>query len=66
MGSDQNLSKKSVNVISRFTICMNSEVRERLFSLSFVILSEKLVIFCVISRDIAKITGFGCKPDFNI
>ena len=33
------------------------EIHEWQFSLFFAILSEKFAIFCVISREIAKITG---------
>ena len=66
MGCDQNLKKKSLNVISRFTICRNRKIREWQFSLFFMILSEKLANFWVISREIAKITGIGCKGDFTI
>ena len=42
MGRDQNLRESSVNVISRFTISGNREIREWQFSLFFMILTEKL------------------------
>ena len=57
--SVQNLRELRMNVVLRFTICRNREIRERQFSLFFVILSEKLAKFCMISCDIAKITGIG-------
>ena len=61
MGRDQ-----SVKVNSRFTIWGNREIRELQFSLFFAILREKVSQFCVISREIAKITGIGHKQDFII
>ena len=54
MGFDQNLLESSMNVISRFTKCVNYEIREWQFSLFFVILSEKLANFGMISREIVK------------
>ena len=57
MSSDQNCRESSVNVISCFTIWINGELCEKQFSLFFVILSEKLANFCVISSEIAKIIG---------
>ena len=65
MGYDQNLRECSVNLILCFTIWVNRKVRERLFSISNVILSEKLTKVCVISREIAKITGIGHEQDFT-
>ena len=52
---DQNLRESSMNVISRFTICMIHQLREWQFPLFFVILNEKLA---VISHKIAQIMGF--------
>ena len=66
MSCDQNLRQLRMNVISRFTIYINREVREWQFSLFFMILSEKLANFWVISREIAKITGIGYEGDFTI
>ena len=62
MGRDWNVREFSVNVISRFTICGNCEISEWQFSLFFVILSEKLAKFCVISREI---TGILRDSDFT-
>ena len=61
----KNLGESRVNVISRSTICGNSEILKWRFSLSFVILSEKLATFCGISREFAKITGIARKRDFT-
>ena len=66
MGRDQNLRESSVNVISRFTICGNCEICEWQFSLFFVILSDQLANFYVISREIAKIMGIARLYDFTI
>ena len=66
MGHDQNLREMSVNVISRFTICVSSELRERQFSLFFIILSEKLTTFCIISCEIANILEIWEEQDFTI
>ena len=66
MGRDQNLRESRVNLNSRFTICRNREIREWQFSLFFMILSEKLANFCVISSEIAKITGNAREQDFTI
>ena len=51
---------------SRFTICGNREIGECQFSLLFVILSEKLANFRVISCEIAKNIGIGRERDFLI
>ena len=66
MGHNQNLRESSVNVNSRFTIFGNREIFEYQFSLFFVILSETFANFCVISREIAKITGKGDEHNFMI
>ena len=66
IGRDQNLREMIVNVNSRLTIFENREIRECQFSLCFVILSEKLANFCVISREIAKIWDLGCELDVTI
>ena len=66
MGRDQNLRELSVNVISRFTICVNRELDEWQLSLFFVILSERLADLCVISHEIAKIMGTAHERDFLI
>ena len=60
MGLDQNLRETSMNVNSCFAIFGNREIHECQFSQFFVILSEKFANFCVISREIAKITGIWC------
>ena len=52
MGRDQNLWELRVNMISRSTICWDCEIGEWQFSLCFVILSEKLAYFWVISCEI--------------
>ena len=61
-----NLREWSMNVISRFTIRWDREIRDWQSSLFFVILSEKLAKFCVISRGNAKITGIGHELNFAI
>ena len=66
MGLDQNLRETSMNVNSRFTSFGKREIHECQFSQFFVILSEKFANFCVISREIAKITGIGRERDFTI
>ena len=66
VGRDQNLRESSVIVNSRFTISGNREIREWQLSLFLVILSEKLANFCMISRQIVKITGIGREQDFTI
>ena len=63
MDFDQNLCEMSVNVI---TIFENREICECQFSLFSVILSERFANFCVISREIARITGIGRERDFMI
>ena len=60
-----NLREWSMNVISRFTIRWNREIRDWQFSLFFVILSEKLANCCVISSEIAKIRGIGNERDWQ-
>ena len=65
MGCDQNLRELSVNVISDFTICGNREICEWQVCLFFVISSEKLVDFSVISHEIAEIMQIGHKLDFT-
>ena len=65
MGRDQNLRESRANVDSCFSICGNREIHELQFSLFFVILSEKLANFGVISREIAKIMGIGSEWDFT-
>ena len=66
IGRDQNLREMIVNVNSRLTIFENCEIRECQFSLCFVILSGKFANFCVIWREIAKITGIGRERDLKI
>ena len=66
MDHDQNLRESSVIVIFCFTICVKRKLCEWLFTLIFVILSEKLANFCVISREIAKIWDLGCELDVTI
>ena len=66
MSCDQNLRQLRMNVISRFTIYINREVREWQFSLFFIVVSEKSANFCIISREIAKITGKGYEHNFMI
>ena len=70
MGRVQNLRESSMNVISRFTICVNCELCEWWFSLFLEIMIEKSDNSWVISRESAKITetrhsiflGFKMKP----
>ena len=66
MGRDQNLREFIMNVISRFTLCKNREFREWQFSLFFMIMSDKLANFCVISRKITKITKIRHEWHFTI
>ena len=68
MGCDQNLreTSASANVNSRFTIFGNRAIHECQFSLFVVILSEKFANVCVISRDIAKITGIRREQGLTI
>ena len=66
MDRDQNLRETSVNVNLRFIIYGNCAIRECQFSLFFVILSEKFANFCVMSREIAKITGIGRERKLTI
>ena len=66
MGRDQNLREMSVNVNSCFIIFVNREIRECQFSPFLVILSEKFATFCVISREIDKITRIVCEWDLTI
>ena len=47
--------KLAVNVISLHTNCVKREFHERQFSLSIMILGEKLVNFGMISHELAKI-----------
>ena len=47
-----------------FTLCMKCEMHEWHFTPFTVILSEKLVSFSVILREIAEITWIGCKWEF--
>ena len=54
----------SVNVISLLNICVKREIRKLEFSLSIVILSEKLVNFSFNSRAIAEITRIGHEREF--
>ena len=51
MDHNQNLRELSINVISQFTIWVNCELSEWQFSLMFVILSEKLAKFNIISSE---------------
>ena len=55
MGRGENLLESSLKLISCFIICVNSELREWQLFLFFVILSEKLENFCVLSFEITKI-----------
>ena len=66
MGQDQNLREISMNVFLCFNTCVIQGLCECQFSLFFMILSEKFANFCMISREIAKITGIGCEGDFTI
>ena len=66
MGLDQYLHELGMNKISRFTIGLNREYRECQFSLLFVILHENLANFCVILREVVKITEVRCEWDFTI
>ena len=52
-----NLREMNMNLTSPFTICVKRELWELQFSLFFVIFRVKLAYFCVISREIAEITG---------
>ena len=61
-----NLREWSMNVISRFTIRWDREIRDWQSSLFFVILSEKLANCCVISSEIAKIRGIGHEWNLTI
>ena len=61
MGRDENLLESSLKLTSCFIICVNRELCERRLSLFFVILSEKLENFCMISSEIAEVTGIGHK-----
>ena len=54
MGCEQNLRELNVNVISFITISVKREIRDWQFPPFFMIGSEKLVNFHVISREIAK------------
>ena len=45
----KNLREWNMNVISHFTICVKREFCEWQFSMFFMILSEKLALFCAIS-----------------
>ena len=65
MGRDQNLRELNVKVISRFTTCGKREFREWQFSPFFVILSEKIANFCMISCGITIIMGIGCELEFT-
>ena len=49
----------SVNLISLLNICVKREIRKLEFSLSIVILSEKLVNFSIKSRAIPEIMWIG-------
>ena len=62
----KNIRESSMNVNSRFTICVNRELCEQQFSLFFMILSEKLSNFCVILREIAYIRESKREQDFSI
>ena len=66
MGRDQNLRETSVNVNSCFTIFWSCEIHECQFSLFFMILSEKLVNYHVMSREMTEITGIGREWDITI
>ena len=48
--------ESSVNVISLITICVKCEIREWQFYLFIMILSDKLINFSMISREIAEMT----------
>ena len=62
-GSYSNLRESSVNVISRFNVCVNHEWQ---FTRFFVIFSEKVENCCVISYEIAKITEIWREQDFAV
>ena len=51
----QILCELSANMISHLNICVKREIRKLEFSLSIVILSEKIVNFSVHSRAIPEI-----------
>ena len=65
MGCDKNVRELNMIMISHFTICVNCELLEWQFSLFFVILSETLANFGVISQEIAEITGIEREQDFT-
>ena len=60
----QILRELSANLISLLNICAKCEIRKLEFSLSIVILSEKLVNFSFDSRAIAEITRIGHEREF--
>jgi len=66
MGYDQNLHELSMNMISRFTIYVIHEIHAWPFSLSYMILSDKLANCCVILCEITKIMGISRDQDFTI
>ena len=65
MGHDQIFRETSVNVISRLTIFVKIGICEWQFPPLIVILSEKLVNFCVISPTIADIMWIGRNWEFT-
>ena len=66
MSHDENSRELSVNGKSLFTFGVKREPCECQFSLLFVVLGEKLANFCVISLQMAKITGIEREWDFTI
>ena len=56
MGCDQTLREVSVNVISLITIWVKRDISELQISLFFMILSERLTNFSVISCENVEIT----------
>ena len=66
MSHDENSRELSLNVKLHFAIGVKREPCECQFSLLFVVLGEKLANFCVISLQMAKITGIGRERDFTI
>ena len=67
MGRDQNLRKLIVvYVILRFLIYGNSEISDLTIFPTFRDFEWKSSKFCVISREIAKITGIGREHNWHV
>ena len=65
MGCDQNLRELSTTVISCFALFVNHKLYEWQFSLLFVILSDELANFWVISHEIADISKNQVWTEFH-